>query len=70
MYGTGIQYKLNIFKSFSFSLVKKGAGPDPKKSAPAPVKIKNLGSDRLRNTGEPVMFLICILLCIFKTWLF
>ena len=38
---------------------KKGAGADPKKSAPAAAQIsnrlrlqpKNLGSDRLRNTG-------------------
>ena len=47
---------MNIFKSFCFSLAKKGAGADPKKSAPAPAQIlnrlrlqsKNLSSDRLR----------------------
>ena len=47
---------MNIFKSFCFSLAKKGAGADPKKSAPVPAQIlnrlrlqpKNLGSDRLR----------------------
>ena len=50
---------MNIFKSFCFSLAKKGAGADPKKSAPVPAQIlnrlrlqpKNLGSDRLRNTA-------------------
>ena len=29
---------MNIFKSFRFSLAKKVAGADPKKSAPAPAK--------------------------------
>ena len=53
---------MNIFKSFCFSLAKKGAGADPKKSAPVPAQIlnrlrlqpKNLGSDRLclRNTAS------------------
>ena len=55
---------MNIFKSFCFSLAKKGAAADPKKSAPAPapaqilnrlrLQPKNLGSDRLclRNTAS------------------
>ena len=57
---------MNIFKPFCFHLPKKGAGADPKKSAPAPAQIsnrlrlqpKNLGFDRfrLRNTA-----LYCIL---------
>ena len=53
-----IQRKINIFKSFYFSLAKKRSRSRPKKSAPAPAQIlyrlwlqpKNLGSDRLRTT--------------------
>ena len=52
---------MNIFKSFCFSLDKKGAGANPKKSAPVPAQIlnrlrlqpKNLGSDRLRLRKAP-----------------
>ena len=53
-----IQGTINIFKLFCFSLAKKGAGADPKYSAPAQIlnqlrlQPKNLGSDRLRNTGN------------------
>ena len=36
-----IQWKMNIFKSFCFSLAKKQAGADPKKSALAPAQILN-----------------------------
>ena len=50
-----VQWKINTSKSSCFSLAKKGAWIDPKKSAPAPaekprlrLQPKNLGSDRLR----------------------
>ena len=49
MYST---YKMNNFKSFRYSLAKKGAGADPKywlqsnfKSAPAPAKKPPLRTD-------------------------
>ena len=55
-----IQWKIKIFLLFRFSLVKKRAKADPEISAPASdqtlnwlrLQLKNLGSDRLRNTGS------------------
>ena len=41
---------MNIFKSYRFSLAKKGAGVLPKYRLR--LQPKNLGSDRLRNTEK------------------
>ena len=44
---------MNIFKSFCFSLAKKQAGADPKKSALAPPQILNLLRLQQKKTAAP-----------------
>ena len=72
-----IQRKINIFKSFYFSLAKKRSRSRPKKSAPAPAQIvyglrlqpKNLGSATLCSSINfsliycPPIFKILPLIC-------
>ena len=63
-----IQWKINIFKSFCFSLANKRSRSRPKIPAPAQIlnrlrlQPKNLGSDRLRNTAYACLCMSIILI--------
>ena len=66
MYSTGIQWKMNIFKSFNFSLAKKRSWSRLKISAPVLAKKPRLRPAPQHCNQEPNVILTLIVFWFFK----